>query len=125
MPGAHPARGRKVTARAPGHDNMLARAMGPVARELLGEPNPRLSSKTELRFGSHGSMAIDLIKGTWFDHEAGEGGGTLDLLRLRRGLINGAGMAWLKERGHIEPQPNRPSSRARSHSGREIVMTYP
>jgi len=71
----------------------LARAIGPVARDLLGEPNERLSSKTELRFGTNGSMAVDLGKGTWFDHEAGEGGGVLDLLRVRRGMVNGAGLA--------------------------------
>jgi len=86
--------------------------MGPVARDLLGEPNGKLSSKVELRFGSHGSMSVDLAKGTWFDHEAGEGGGVLDLLRVRRGLVNGAGMAWLEERGHLAPKdqakPGRP-----------------
>ena len=90
----------------------LARAMGPVARDLLGEPNSRLSSKTELRFGTNGSMSVDLARGVWHDHEAGEGGGVLDLLRLRRGLVNGAGMAWLEEHGHLapreQPKPGRP-----------------
>ena len=47
----------------------FAELMGPVARTLLGEPNQRLSSKHELRFGARGSMSIDLRKGTWFDHE--------------------------------------------------------
>jgi hypothetical protein len=90
----------------------LARAMGPVAREIFGEPNGKLSSKSELRFGKNGSMAVDVEKGIWHDHEAGEGGGVLNLLRVRRGLVNGAGMAWLKEHGHLEPKeqskPGRP-----------------
>jgi hypothetical protein len=47
----------------------LEKLMEPIARTLLGEPNQRLSSKTELRFGARGSMSIDLCKGTWFDHE--------------------------------------------------------
>ena len=48
----------------------LADLMEPVARELLGEPNQRLSSKRELRFGTHGSMSVDLEKGVWQDHGA-------------------------------------------------------
>jgi hypothetical protein len=35
----------------------FAELMGPVARTLLGEPNQRLSSKHELRFGARGSMS--------------------------------------------------------------------
>ena len=52
-----------------------------VAKALLGEPNAKLSSAAELRWGSHGSMSVDLKKGTWFDHEAEQGGGVVDLLR--------------------------------------------
>lgn len=52
-----------------------------VAKALLGEPNAKLSSEGELRWGSHGSMSVDLKKGTWFDHEAEQGGGVVDLLR--------------------------------------------
>ena len=47
----------------------------PVARRLLGDPNRALSTKAELRYGQKGSLAVDLAKDTWFDHEAGEGGG--------------------------------------------------
>ena len=53
----------------------LTTLMEPVARKLLGEPNEGLSSGHELRFGTRGSMAVDLKKGSWFDHEAGNGGG--------------------------------------------------
>lgn len=60
--------------------------MGPVACHLLGEPNWALSSAKELRFGTRGSISVDLIKGTWFDHEAGVGGGVLDLIRREKGF---------------------------------------
>lgn len=52
-----------------------------VAKALLGEPNPKLSSSSELRWGNHGSMSVDLAKGTWFDHENDTGGGVIDLIR--------------------------------------------
>jgi hypothetical protein len=58
----------------------FASLMGAVARELLGEPNRALSSKHELRYGTRGSLAIDLKKGVWHDHETNTGGGVLDLV---------------------------------------------
>jgi hypothetical protein len=74
--------------------------MGPVAREILGEPNRVLSSAHELRFGSHGSLSVDLNKGTWFDHEAGEGGGLFDFLRAKVGCQDTkSGFEWLELKG--------------------------
>jgi hypothetical protein len=60
----------------------LAALMEPVARKLLGEPNHRMSSKTELRFRMHGSLSVDLKQGTWYDHEISEGGDPVDLVIL-------------------------------------------
>ncbi len=51
-----------------------------LARRLLGEPNRRLSTARELRFGSRGSLAVRPDRGVWRDHEAGVGGGVLDLV---------------------------------------------
>src|SRR6516162_5886192 len=73
-------------------DADLAPLIEPVARRLLGEPNLRLSTRTELRFGTHGSVAVVIAgpkRGTWYDHEAGEGGGVLDLVRIRKQFANG------------------------------------
>lgn len=81
----------------------IALAMGPVAGEILGEPTQR--SAKELRFGSRGSLSVDLTKGTWFDHEANEGGGVLDFVQQRLHLDRGSALTWLRERGHIEKQP--------------------
>lgn len=80
----------------------LAAAIVPVAHEVLGEPNKALSSRTEERFGSRGSLAVDLRKLTWFDHEQKEGGGTLDFLKKYKGLSNGEALDFLRERGLIE-----------------------
>jgi hypothetical protein len=64
----------------------FARFMEPIARGLLGDPNPKLSKPKQLRYGTNGSLAIDLIKGTWYDHEAQQGGGVLDLITRVTGL---------------------------------------
>jgi hypothetical protein len=41
--------------------------MEPVALRLLSEPNPRLSwPPRDVRFGNHGSMAVDYENGRWF-----------------------------------------------------------
>ena len=53
-----------------------------VAQAYWGAPNVALSKPgKEIRFGSHGSKSIDLVKGTWFDHEQAIGGGVADLIR--------------------------------------------
>lgn len=57
--------------------------IGDVAAAYWGPPNVSLSKPgRELRFGSHGSKSVDLIKGTWFDHELNVGGGAADLIRI-------------------------------------------
>src|SRR5262245_26206417 len=61
----------------------LIALMDPLARRFFGEPNPHLSKKgaNELRFGSNGSLKVDLKNGRWFDFEANQGGGVLDLIK--------------------------------------------
>src|ERR1022692_601298 len=49
-----------------------------LARKQWGEPNRQYSTREELRFGQHGSKSVKLKERTWFDHEAGEGGGFAD-----------------------------------------------
>lgn len=77
-----------------------------VARTLLGEPNHRLSSKTELRFGNRGSLAVDLKKGTWFNHETNEGGGVRELVGSELRTDDEAAITqWLQERRFISDFP--------------------
>jgi hypothetical protein len=53
--------------------------IGEVARVLLGDPSQATSR--QLRYGQRGSLSIDLRRQVWHDHEIGQGGGTLDLIR--------------------------------------------
>jgi putative DNA primase/helicase len=74
--------------------------MPEVAPRLLGERNSKLSNCKEWRFGAHGSLAVNLEAGTWFDHELGEGGGVLDLIRWKANLrTNGEAVKWLNVQG--------------------------
>lgn len=75
----------------------LGQYMGQVARHILGEPNAALSSKRELRYGTHGSLSVDLEKGTWFDHETMEGGGVLKFIEHELKLANGSSVAWMQK----------------------------
>jgi hypothetical protein len=77
----------------------LAPLMESVAIRLLGDPNRRLSTKTEWRYGSRGSLAVDLKKGAWFDHEAGQGGGVLDLIEMKTGAHDAERFHWLEQQG--------------------------
>jgi hypothetical protein len=72
----------------------------PLARQFRGEPNQRLSRGDELRFGTNGSFKIDLKLGTWFDFEANEGGGVLDLVKREMMLSSDReAFEWLEREG--------------------------
>ena len=51
----------------------------PAAKAAWGEPSS--VGEIEVRFGAQGSKAIRLDKGVWHDHETGESGGVVDLVR--------------------------------------------
>ena len=85
--------------------------MPAVAEVLLGEPTSR--TRTELRYGRRGSLSVDIERGRWHDHEAGEGGGVLALVERERGS-RAAALAWLEAEGFIgqrDPALKRPESR--------------
>jgi hypothetical protein len=89
----------------------LGSEIGNVAKALRGEPNKRLSSRHELRFGDHGSLSIDLHNGRWFDHEAQTGGNVIELVKHELHCDRATAVAWLVEQGYLEerePQPERP-----------------
>ena len=59
-----------------------------LARDLLGEPNKKLSNGRELRYGEHGKIAVRIAgekAGTWYDFAKGEGGDMFALVQERRG----------------------------------------
>lgn len=90
--------------------------MRSVAIKLLGEPNRAQSDKTTLRWGTHGSLKVDLPDGTWFDHEAKEGGGVLDLVMRERGGDMAAAVSWMEAQGYVE-KPDRHFYDYRDESG--------
>lgn len=101
---------------------------GPVARMILGDPNKSMSSKTELRFGNHGSMSVDLKTGQAYDHSEATGGGVLWLIEKHKGLKGRDAFEWLKQNGFELPDTgtnykeikSEPESKAKS----KIVKTY-
>jgi putative DNA primase/helicase len=96
----------------------FARYIEPAALALLGEPNERRGN--EWRYGNHGSLAIDVEAGTWYDHEQAEGGGVLRLIQREAGAAtNKAAVRWLETQGIKQPDaPAAPKERGR------IVSTY-
>jgi len=72
--------------------------MEPVALRLYGEPRQKRGN--EWRYGTRGSLAIDIKKGTWFDHEANRGGGVIELIRRKQ---YGDPRLWLRSVGLLEP----------------------
>ncbi|OYY70341.1 AAA family ATPase [Sphingomonas sp. 28-63-12] len=103
-----------------GEKTDFAALIEPVARHLFGEPNDKLSRGDELRFGSHGSLRVSIggdHRGTWRDHESGDGGGVLDLIASKRGGDKASAAAWLSEMF--------PSDVAPPSSAKKIVATYP
>lgn len=89
-------------------DNRFSPHLAAVAGELLGAPNKHLSRTNEPRYGSNGSLSLDLGKGTWFDHEAQEGGGVLALIRRERGGSDADAVRWMEEKRLIEPETRAP-----------------
>ena len=92
---------------------------GDVARALLGEPTSR--TRTELRYGRKGSLSVDIERGRWHDHEAGEGGGVLALVERERGT-RPAALAWLEAEGFIGRRALA-LTRPESHGERCAVKT--
>ena len=76
-----------------------------VATELLGEPNQRLSSQDELRWGTRGSFALKRSTGRWRDFEAGESGGAIQLVQRERSCDKTAALQWLRDRRLMPAEP--------------------
>jgi putative DNA primase/helicase len=105
-----------------GNNSHLSRAMGPVARAILGAENKALSSRTELRWGERGSMSVDLDTGTWCEHGTENNGGLLDFLRIKKRLDKPEALEWLQDGGFIP----RSNGHANGHDSgaKRIVAEY-
>jgi len=97
--------------------------IGDAARILLGQPNAKLSKKDQLRFGTHGSVAVNIAgpnRGTWYDHESKVGGGLLDLINSGETRLANAEA---RRDGAIASTSTRPDPRARRcRCGRKSCM---
>jgi hypothetical protein len=95
----------------------FAKLMEPVATQLLGPPAERHHGGAEWRYGTRGSLSVRIDKGTFYDNEAGAGGGTLELIqRAHPGMDRAGAIAWLVEHKLIPEQ--KPAGKPR------IVATY-
>ena len=84
----------------------------PVARELLGEPNPLHSSAKELRWGTNGSKSLDLEKQDFYDHEQEKGGGTIAIVEMYAGVKGrGAAHEWMVSKGFISEPSSKKTCR--------------
>jgi hypothetical protein len=76
-----------------------------IVRHLLGEPNKDRSTNAEWRYGTKGSLAVEVDgekAGQWFDYEQNVGGGLVDLINRKKGFANGEAFAWLEAELGIE-----------------------
>lgn len=97
-----------------------------VAQAILGDPNWGLSKvEKELRYGTNGSLSVDLEKGTWYDYSESRGGGVLDFIKVRKGLEGVEAFAFLKELGCDVDERPRPNGAQRNghddHASRPAV----
>lgn len=60
---------------------------------------PTSETAKELRWGSGGSKSYSVEKRTWFDHEAHEGGGTIDLVMRECSTDKAGALTWLEAEG--------------------------
>ena len=86
---------------------------GPVARAVFGDPNPKLSTAAELRYGEHGRLSVRLSgerAGQWYDFGDGRGGGVLDLvIHAGEASDRTAAVRWLESQGFADPVRARES----------------
>jgi hypothetical protein len=83
----------------------LGHHIAAIARTILGEPNHALSSSKQLRFGTNGSVSVEIAgekRGRWYDHEAGVGGGPWQLLTVKGRMTNGEASEWVRQDFGIE-----------------------
>ncbi|TIR34553.1 MAG: hypothetical protein E5X35_07520 [Mesorhizobium sp.] len=101
--------------------------MPEVAKMLLGAPNPHHSKGNDHRYGTNGSLSIDLEKNTAFDHENDEGGGVLWLVAKLTGCGDDGAVDWLKSNGFDIPDMRVAAAGSNQNAGpgrKEIVAAY-
>ena len=95
--------------------------------ELLGKPTFRAGQ--EWRWGRKGSLSVVIAgpgAGMWFDHEAGEGGGLVDLVGRVRGLNRREALDWTADRigmaDEFGPSPRSAGRATRPSADTEVEL---
>ncbi len=88
----------------------FSKAMPHVVDKLLkldhiDEPTASNHDNSDLRFGTKGSLSVNAEDGTFYDHEAGKGGGVIDLICSSMGKSKPEAIDWLKNEGLLPEQP--------------------
>ena len=102
-----------------------------VALQLLGEPRTKRSH--EWRYGTHGSLVVNVDAGTWWDFENDKGGGLIDLIKHMNQDVNSI----LKQFGYdlalhsndsllsgFTPPKSKTASSARSFTREQMIDLY-
>ncbi|SHG87571.1 AAA family ATPase [Bradyrhizobium erythrophlei] len=85
-----------------------------VADALLGKPTSRKSG--ELRYGKRGSLKVNIETGFWDDFEAGDGGGTLALIKREKGMEGKEAIDWMRDTLGLDIEDRRPQQQGRASS---------
>jgi hypothetical protein len=101
----------------------LDQAIGEIARRLaaqgkIGEENRKLSRRDELRFGTNGSLSVNISgpeRGKWYDHETKIGGGSWKLVQEKAGVSDVR--EWLVREGFIREPDTKRKREADKHWG--------
>lgn len=81
-------------------DALNNKAVKLVSHLLGAEPNRRLGNRRAKRWGHKGSLVLEVTgqkRGLWFDHETGEGGDLIDLIRKYPVRDFGGAVQWARE----------------------------
>ena len=57
-----------------------------IISNYRGDPNQRLSTRRDVRWGTQGSLSLDVQRGLWYDHELGQGGDILEFIKKENGF---------------------------------------
>lgn len=85
-----------------------------LAIRFWGKPTTKTAK--ELRWGSGGSRKFDFASQTWFDHEAGVGGGAIDLVMREASTDRQGALEWMRKEGLIEARHVASASQQRQEA---------
>ena len=92
-----------------------------LEREGLMPPRTRGAQRPDtLRFGTHGSLAVNLERGTWTDFETDESGGVIDLVKRQAATGWDGALRWLRARGLLASTVRRTGGRTGAEASAHV-----